>query len=470
MSHGSSARGLEADRHLGRHRLDRLLTLDADHPAARTGHADVGDVGGAARQHARIGRRHVGVRADDRGHAPVEVPAHPDLLARRLGVHVDEDVVGLSREGVQGGIGLGERRPPRVHEQVARQRHDPQPRPRRARRRTSRGPGWLRRKFAGRRISSSLVEVGVDLALAVGVVAERDHVDAGGEQLIGDLRGDSEAAGHVLAVDDDEVRAPGARAGAGSNPSSVRLPRPPTRSPTNRILTATCAWAVSLILSGVCVHRSDCAGRPGEHPRVSLRRSAMRAGGPPEDAAAPDQDAAPAPEAPEGAPSWADAGPLLGRRRSSCPAGCRLVVLPLSLLALWALARAAGTVLLVLIVASIVALILAPTVRLLERTMPRGLAISLVYLAGFAVIARDRFPAGQSGHRPDHALRAQRAAQIVANANHELDNIQSWLTVTGSTSTSSSRARRRSRHAAEGRASSAAGTSSRSPATCSPAW
>ena len=50
-----------------------------------------------------------------------------------------------------------------------------------------------------------LVEVGVDLALAVGVVAERDHVDAGREQLVGDLRRDPEAAGGVLAVDDDEV-------------------------------------------------------------------------------------------------------------------------------------------------------------------------------------------------------------------------------------------------------------------------
>ena len=53
--------------------------------------------------------------------------------------------------------------------------------------------------------ASSSSRYGVDLAMAVGVVAERDHVDAGREQLARDLRGDPEAAGGVLAVDDDEV-------------------------------------------------------------------------------------------------------------------------------------------------------------------------------------------------------------------------------------------------------------------------
>jgi len=38
------------------------------------------------------------VGADDPGHAPVEEPAHADLLAGRLGVEVDEDVVDLALE------------------------------------------------------------------------------------------------------------------------------------------------------------------------------------------------------------------------------------------------------------------------------------------------------------------------------------------------------------------------------------
>ena len=39
----------------------------------------------------RVGRLHVRVRADDRGDAPVEPARERGLLARRLGVDVDED-------------------------------------------------------------------------------------------------------------------------------------------------------------------------------------------------------------------------------------------------------------------------------------------------------------------------------------------------------------------------------------------
>src|SRR5689334_7153369 len=49
------------------------------------------------------------------------------------------------------------------------------------------------------------------------------------------------------------------------------------------------------------------------------------------------------------------------------PRWIQLVVLPIALLGLWALARAAGTVLLILLVASTVALILNPLVKMLER-------------------------------------------------------------------------------------------------------
>jgi hypothetical protein len=37
------------------------------------------------------------------------------------------------------------------------------------------------------------------------VVAERDHVRSGREQLVGELRGDAGSVGRVLAVDDREV-------------------------------------------------------------------------------------------------------------------------------------------------------------------------------------------------------------------------------------------------------------------------
>jgi hypothetical protein len=49
-----------------------------------------------------------------------------------------------------------------------------------------------------------IVEVADDLGAVVGVVAQRDDVDAGREQLVGDLRRDPEPARYVLAVDDHE--------------------------------------------------------------------------------------------------------------------------------------------------------------------------------------------------------------------------------------------------------------------------
>src|SRR5262249_38210408 len=50
-------------------------------------------------------------------------------------------------------------------------------------------------------------QVRVDLALAVGVVAEGDRVHAGSEQALGDAAGDADAVGRVLTVGDDEVEA-----------------------------------------------------------------------------------------------------------------------------------------------------------------------------------------------------------------------------------------------------------------------
>lgn len=66
----------------------------------------------------------------------------------------------------------------------------------------------------------------------------------------------------------------------------------------------------------------------------------------------------------------------------------QLVMLPLALVALFALARAAKSVVLLFMVASVVALMLNPLVTLLHRArLPRGLAVTAVYLAFFAALA-----------------------------------------------------------------------------------
>ena len=74
--------------------------------------------------------------------------------------------------------------------------------------------------------------------------------------------------------------------------------------------------------------------------------------------------------------------------RTVVPRWVQLVLLPLSLLALWAIAKAAGKVLVIFIVAALIALILNPAVAFLHRRrFPRGLAVLAVYLAFFLVLA-----------------------------------------------------------------------------------
>ena len=70
------------------------------------------------------------------------------------------------------------------------------------------------------------------------------------------------------------------------------------------------------------------------------------------------------------------------------PRWVQLVLLPLSVLAAWALAKAAGRVLLLFIVAGLIALILNPAVAFLQRRgLRRGLAVLAVYLAFFLSLA-----------------------------------------------------------------------------------
>ena len=75
--------------------------------------------------------------------------------------------------------------------------------------------------------------------------------------------------------------------------------------------------------------------------------------------------------------------------RQVVPRWVQLVLLPLSLLGLWALARAAGVVLLIFLVAGVIALILNPLVKLVHRKLhgPRGLAVAAVYIGLLLVVA-----------------------------------------------------------------------------------
>ncbi len=112
---------------------------------------------------------------------------------------------------------------------------------------------------------------------------------------------------------------------------------------------------------------------------------------------------------------------------SVVPRWVQLVLLPLILLGLWALARAAGPVLLILVSASLIAAILNPLVKTIERRwIPHGVAILLVYLGGLAAL-------GGLGVLLSNPISTQighfqkNVPQIVRSANRDLRNVQNWL-------------------------------------------
>jgi predicted PurR-regulated permease PerM len=110
------------------------------------------------------------------------------------------------------------------------------------------------------------------------------------------------------------------------------------------------------------------------------------------------------------------------------PRWVQLVLLPISLLALWALARAAGKVLLIFVVAALIALILNPLVAFLQQRtrMPRGLTVLAVYLAFFLTLTGVGFllanPIASQVRTFTHNL-----PRIVNEANSQIESFQRTL-------------------------------------------
>jgi len=109
------------------------------------------------------------------------------------------------------------------------------------------------------------------------------------------------------------------------------------------------------------------------------------------------------------------------------PRWVQLAVLPISLLALWALAKAAGKLFLIFIVAAVIALILNPAVAFVQRgRLPRGVAVFTVYLAFFLALAGIGFvlanPISNQVRSFTHGL-----PHLVDEANEQIASVQSYL-------------------------------------------
>ena len=109
------------------------------------------------------------------------------------------------------------------------------------------------------------------------------------------------------------------------------------------------------------------------------------------------------------------------------PRWIQLVAVPLAVLALYSLARAAGAVLLVFVVAAVIALILNPLVRLLQRAhLPRGVAVFAVYIGFFlafgGVVALLVSPVSNQVQAFQKDV-----PRLTRSANQSLANLQTWL-------------------------------------------
>ncbi len=152
--------------------------------------------------------------------------------------------------------------------------------------------------------------------------------------------------------------------------------------------------------------------------------------------AAASESAALADTAPASDGSPTDPPPRLDPREQVVPSTVvprwiQLVILPLALLGLWALARAAGPVLLILVAASVIALILNPIVKMIEhRGLPHGASILLIYLSliaalvGVGLLLSDPISTQISHFQRD-------VPHLVRQANKDLNNLQTWLNNNG---------------------------------------
>ena len=122
--------------------------------------------------------------------------------------------------------------------------------------------------------------------------------------------------------------------------------------------------------------------------------------------------------------------------RIEIPRWAQLVLLPLLLLLVWAVAGAVRHVLFLFLVALLIALLLNPLVRALGRIrIPRGPAVALVYLAFAAVVALAILALAtvvvqqtRSGaHRVDHYFTTDSGHPPQTGAEHDLARFQRWL-------------------------------------------
>ena len=149
----------------------------------------------------------MGMGANNKGGASVDMMADRLLLARRLGVEINDDNIGLLAQwaGCQFPVNRGERIVKRIHEdpsqRVNHQNADTVPGCEQAGATPRRAGGIIERP------QEPLLAIGKDksIALVEGMIAGGNHVRAAADDGIEDFFRYAETTGGVLAVHDDKI-------------------------------------------------------------------------------------------------------------------------------------------------------------------------------------------------------------------------------------------------------------------------
>ena len=204
FAHG---RGQPLGRHLAGKTPNRGFLDHADDGIVVAAHAYVGHVAGTVREDVGVGRRNMGMGADRHRHSSVHHMAQRHLFRRGLAMDIQQDRRDAAAQAVfrqhlfDGSEGTVER----IHEQPRHHVEDHDLLPAAAGEDVLAAPRCAFRVIARPQEPRVAVDMGQDLAVVPAVVAAGDDIDARGVELFADLAGDAEAAGRVLAVDDDEI-------------------------------------------------------------------------------------------------------------------------------------------------------------------------------------------------------------------------------------------------------------------------
>ncbi len=164
------------------------------------GHADIGDICSTLGQNPLVGSSDMSMRAETQTHPAIEMIAHGDFFAGRLGVEIDDYDVGLLFDLRQDSVNGFVRTIGGLHKKTPYQSDDCNGRA---------FAGFVYSKaFAGRLFGEigrpndivRCFQCGYDFPFAVGMVAQSNQVYAVPQQFVVDLPRQAGAAGSVFSV------------------------------------------------------------------------------------------------------------------------------------------------------------------------------------------------------------------------------------------------------------------------------